>query len=237
MSLTLPPPDDKVVGQANLVTDLNTTYLLLSEIRSLLGGTADTQTSTEYPTIGDVLAAAVNFPVLSNGQLGSSFFADVSITTAKLANDAVTTSKVANLAVDTTKLADQSVGSSKIIDGSVVATKIALNSILGDKLVDGIVTNLKLADDSVSNTKIVSGAVDESKLATNAITTPKIADGSVNAAKVAVDIATQAGLNDHAASPHGSISSPSITTIDQVTQVAYDALTPPDPATLYVIVG
>lgn len=58
MALQSPPPADKVKGQSGAVTDANTVYALLAQIRTALGAAIDTSTGVEYPTVAALLADA-----------------------------------------------------------------------------------------------------------------------------------------------------------------------------------
>ena len=103
------------------------------------------------------------------GVIGSTNFADGSVTTVKLANDAVTTAKIPDNAITTakinadavngTKIADDSINSEHYVDGSIDTAHIADVNITTAKIADSNVTTAKIADDAVTIGKIADAAI------------------------------------------------------------------------------
>ena len=103
------------------------------------------------------------------GAIGSTNFADSSVTTNKIANDAVTTAKIPDNAITTakinadavngTKIADDSINSEHYVDGSIDTAHIADANITTAKIADSNVTTAKIADDAVTIGKIADAAI------------------------------------------------------------------------------
>ena len=103
------------------------------------------------------------------GVIGSTNFADGSVTTNKIANDAVTTVKIPDNAITTakinadavngTKIADDSINSEHYVDGSIDTAHIADANITTAKIADSNVTTAKIADDAVTIGKIADAAI------------------------------------------------------------------------------
>ena len=144
------------------------------------------------------------------GVIGSTNFADGSVTTAKLANDAVTNDKIADNAVQasqvnanaiteakinanavtTTKIADNAITTAKILDDNVTTAKIPDNAITTAKINADAINGTKIADNSIDSEHYVDGSIDTVHIADSQITTIKIADNNITTAKINNDAVT-----------------------------------------------
>ncbi len=119
---------------------------------------------------------------------------DLSVSTAKLADDAVSTAKIADNAVSIDKISDSAISTAKIIDDSVSTVKIIDSAVTTDKINDSAVTTIKIADDSVTTTKILNDAVTTAKIVDDAVTSAKIVDEAITASKLADDSVNTANI-------------------------------------------
>jgi hypothetical protein len=152
------------------------------------------------------------------GVIGSTNFADGSVTTAKLADDSVTNAKIADNAVQasqinanavteakinanavtTTKITDANITTAKIADNNVTTAKIPDNAITTAKINADAVNGTKIADDSINSEHYVDGSIDTAHIADSQITSAKIADGTIATADIANDAVTIGKIADAA---------------------------------------
>ena len=103
------------------------------------------------------------------GVIGSTNFADGSVTTAKLADDAVTNAKIADNAVQASQVNANAITEAKINAGAVTNTKLGADSVNGSKI----------ADDSIDSEHLVDGSIDTAHIGDDQITIAKIADAAI----------------------------------------------------------
>lgn len=130
-------------------------------------------------TAGDVRLTDVRTP------------ADLSVTTAKLANLNVTTGKIADDAITEPKLSAANAptnGQILSFNGTNFTWVAQASGGSGDPAVGGDLSGV------ASNAQIVSGAVGAAELATNAVTTLKITDANVTTVKIADNAITEPKL-------------------------------------------
>ena len=177
------------------------------------GGALSSETLQIYLAI---LTATKNSIPL--GVIGSTNFADGSVTTAKIADDAVTNAKIADNAVQasqinanavteakinanavtTTKITDANITTAKIADNNVTTAKIPDNAITTAKINADAVNGTKIADDSINSEHYVDGSIDTAHIADSQITSAKIADGTIATADIANDAVTIGKIADAA---------------------------------------
>ncbi len=103
------------------------------------------------------------------GVIGSTNFADGSVTTAKLADDSVTNAKIADNAVQASQINANAVTEAKINTGAVTNSKLGADSVNGSKI----------ADDSINSEHYVDGSIDTAHIADDQVTIAKIADAAI----------------------------------------------------------
>ncbi len=96
----------------------------------------------------------------------------------------IQTAELDDLSVNSAKLANNAVVTAKILDNAVTTPKIANNAITTVKIAASAVTTNELANNAVTTAKIAASAVTANELANNAVTTAKIANGAVTTAKL-----------------------------------------------------
>jgi hypothetical protein len=106
---------------------------------------------------------------------------DLSVTTAKIADDAVTNAKLAG-SIAGSKILDDAITTSKIIDGAITNSKLA-GSITGSKLTNGTITNTQIATETVTDANL-AGSITGSKLLNGTITGTKLSDGIITLLKL-----------------------------------------------------
>jgi hypothetical protein len=128
------------------------------------GGALSSETLQIYLAI---LTATKNSIPL--GVIGSTNFADGSVTTAKLADDSVTNAKIADNAVQASQINANAVTEAKINTGAVTNSKLGADSVNGSKI----------ADDSINSEHYVDGSIDTAHIADDQVTIAKIADAAI----------------------------------------------------------
>ena len=103
------------------------------------------------------------------GVIGSTNFADGSVTTAKLANDSVTNDKIADNAVQASQVNANAITEAKINAGAVTNTKLGADAVNGSKI----------ADDSIDSEHLVDGSIDTAHIGNDQVTIAKIADAAI----------------------------------------------------------
>ena len=102
---------------------------------------------------------------------------DVGVSTP--ADLSVTTAKIANLNVTTGKIADSAITSAKILDGTIVEADIADSAITSIKIANGTVTGTDIATGTITSSNILDGTIVAGDIANGAVTTDKIGSGTI----------------------------------------------------------
>lgn len=105
--------------------------------------------------------------------MGTGSFADLSVTTAKLANGAVSTIKIGDDAVTYAKMQDISTAN-RVLGVASSAGQVTETQIKTAMIEDDAVTTAKINDNAITSAKIANGTIVEADIANDAVTLGKI---------------------------------------------------------------
>ena len=122
---------------------------------------------------------------LTISDVGVSTPADLSVTTAKIANLNVTTGKIADSAITSAKILDGTIVEADIADGAITSIKIANGTVIGTDIATGTITSSNILDGTIAAGDIANGAVTTDKIGTGTIVNNNIASNTIDLGKIA----------------------------------------------------
>lgn len=115
------------------------------------------------------------------------------------------------------------------------AVRRELGIVVPSSLEPGSVTETKIADGAVTNEKIGPGAVESENIAVGGVKSTNLDAGAVTAAAVAAGAITAEKCGVGAVASYDSTGNPVTLKIVKISFNVYQAITTPDPNTLYIV--
>ena len=122
---------------------------------------------------------------LTISDVGVSTPADLSVTTAKIANLNVTTGKIADSAITSAKIANGTIEEADIADSAITSVKIANGTVTGTDIATGTITSSNIENGTIVAGDIANGAVTTDKIGTGTIVDGNIALNTIDLGKIA----------------------------------------------------